>query len=102
MGQLYQCREKLFVQLMYSFSKHLLNICSGSASDTKMKRCRPVLKELIVLIMSERPENSPFGRWSPVGMRGKYSESFEKPRQSFPGGVRKGCMEVVFKPRPPR
>lgn len=47
-------REKLFLNLMYSFSKLGLSTCSGPAGDARMKRCSPFLTELTVLGVPER------------------------------------------------
>lgn len=46
---------------------------SGPARDIRMMRCSPVLRELSVLVMSERQADSPVRRDVT-----KYSESFEK------------------------
>ena len=74
---------------------------SGPAGDTRMKRHSPVFKELTILVMSERRENSPVSKLTAlVEMCTRYSESFEKINLSFPGRVREGCIEeVVFKLR---
>lgn len=58
---------------MCSFNENLLKTSSGPARDTRMMRCSPVLRELAVLVMSERQADSPVRRDVT-----KYSESFEK------------------------
>lgn len=47
---------------MCSFNENLLKTSSGPAEDTRMMRHNPVLRELAVLVMSERWAGSPVRR----------------------------------------
>ena len=66
-----------------------------------MGRHSPVVKQLSVLVMSQRQADSPVRRMTAlVEICAKYSESLEKVKLSSPRRAREGCIEeVVFKLR---
>lgn len=91
------CREQLFLKLICSFNKHLLSTCSAPARGTSMKRHGPALKQLTVLVVSERQADSPVSKLTAVvEMCAGDSEGSKKACLCFPVRVREGCLEEVF------